>query len=111
MALKPFIFGSSSIVALMLAGAAQAQTAPAAATPQAEDEVNEIVVTGVRASIVGALNVRKESTQIVDSIVSEDVGKLPDNNVIEALQRVTGVLRARGRAHCRYGHPMFVRPP
>ncbi|WP_370306840.1 TonB-dependent receptor [Sphingobium abikonense] len=91
MALKPFIFGSSSIVALMLAGAAQAQTAPANATPQAEDEVNEIVVTGVRASIVGALNVRKESIQIVDSIVSEDVGKLPDNNVVEALQRVTGI--------------------
>ncbi len=91
MALKPFIFGSSSMVALMLAGAAQAQTAPANATPQAEDEVNEIVVTGVRASIVGALNVRKESTQIVDSIVSEDVGKLPDNNVVEALQRVTGI--------------------
>ncbi|EQB14076.1 TonB-dependent receptor [Sphingobium lactosutens] len=101
MALKPFIFGSSSMVALMLAGAAQAQTASANATPQAEDEVNEIVVTGVRASIVGALNVRKESTQIVDSIVSEDVGKLPDNNVVEALQRVTGIQvtdRAGGEA-------------
>ncbi|MGC7532779.1 TonB-dependent receptor plug domain-containing protein, partial [Pandoraea pneumonica] len=34
---------------------------------------------------------RKQSTQIVDSIVAEDVGKLPDNNVVEALQRVTGV--------------------
>ena len=46
---------------------------------------DDIVVTGVRASIVGALNVRKQSTQIVDSIVAEDVGKLPDNNVVEAL--------------------------
>ena len=91
MALKPIVMGSASLFALMLAGAAQAQTAPA--TPQAapEDDVADIVVTGVRASIVGALNVRRESTQIVDSIVSEDVGKLPDNNVIEALQRVTGV--------------------
>lgn len=51
----------------------------------------DIVVTGVRASIVGALAVRRESIQIVDSIVAEDVGKLPDNNVIEALQRVTGI--------------------
>ncbi|WP_300116550.1 TonB-dependent receptor [Sphingobium sp.] len=92
MALKSVIFGSTSMVALMLAGAAQAQTVPdSAAAPQADDEVNEIVVTGVRASIVGALNVRRESTQIVDSIVSEDVGKLPDNNVVEALQRVTGI--------------------
>lgn len=95
MAFKPVALGSASIVALMLSGIAHAQTAPAQtpAAPQdaASDEAADIVVTGVRASIVGALNVRKQSTQIVDSIVSEDVGKLPDNNVIEALQRVTGV--------------------
>ncbi|MBA4092169.1 MAG: TonB-dependent receptor [Sphingobium sp.] len=88
MAFKPIALGSASMFALMLAGAAHAQTAVDAA-PQ--DEAADIVVTGVRASIVGALNVRKQSTQIVDSIVSEDVGKLPDNNVIEALQRVTGI--------------------
>lgn len=52
---------------------------------------DDIVVTGVRASLVGALNVKRNSVQIVDSIVAEDVGKLPDNNVVEALQRVTGV--------------------
>ncbi|RZM37012.1 MAG: hypothetical protein EOP67_03470, partial [Sphingomonas sp.] len=83
-----------------------AQTPPAAeqsATDQtATDQTDaDIVVTGVRASIVGALNVRKNSIQIVDSIVSEDVGKLPDNNVVEALQRVTGIQvtdRAGGEA-------------
>ena len=95
MAFKPVIFTTTSMFALMLAGAAHAQTAPdaapAAAAPQSDEEVTDIVVTGVRASIVGALNVRKQSTQIVDSIVSEDVGKLPDNNVVEALQRVTGI--------------------
>ncbi len=92
MAFKPIAFCSASLFALALAGAAQAQTdaAPQTAAPQ-DGEVTDIVVTGVRASIIGALNVRKESTQIVDSIVSEDVGKLPDNNVVEALQRVTGI--------------------
>ncbi|MCI4590468.1 TonB-dependent receptor [Sphingobium sp. BYY-5] len=89
MAFKPVALGSASMFALMLAGAAHAQTTQVAA-PQEEDTA-DIVVTGVRASIVGALNVRKNSTQIVDSIVSEDVGKLPDNNVVEALQRVTGI--------------------
>ena len=88
MAFKPVALASASMFALMLSGAAQAQDA---ATVAPQDEAADIVVTGVRASIVGALNVRKQSTQIVDSIVSEDVGKLPDNNVIEALQRVTGV--------------------
>jgi len=61
------------------------------ALPSSNPDADDIVVKGVRASIVGALNVRKNSTQIVDSIVAEDVGKLPDNNVIEALQRVAGV--------------------
>lgn len=90
MARRPIALCSASMFALMLGATAQAQTSPA---PQiaAEDDAADIVVTGVRASIVGALNVRKNSTQIVDSIVSEDVGKLPDNNVVEALQRVSGI--------------------
>nr|WP_087575687.1 TonB-dependent receptor [Sphingomonas sp. CDS-1] len=91
MAMKPVAFTSASLLALMLAGAAHAQTQAAPEAVPQQDETNDIVVTGVRASIVGALNVRKESTQIVDSIVAEDVGKLPDNNVVEALQRVTGI--------------------
>ncbi|NML09799.1 TonB-dependent receptor [Sphingobium sp. AR-3-1] len=102
MAIKPIALGSASMFALMLAGAAHAQTTPTPVAPQAADnEAADIVVTGVRASIVGALNVRKNSIQIVDSIVSEDVGKLPDNNVVEALQRVTGIQvtdRAGGEA-------------
>ncbi len=67
----------------------------------ATDEGDEIIVTGVRASILGALNVKRKATQVVDSIVAEDVGKLPDNNAIEALQRVSGVQvtnRAGGEA-------------
>ena len=68
----------------------EVQSSPdvASVTSEAEDE---IVVTGVRASIVGALNVKRNATQVVDSIVAEDVGKLPDNNAIEALQRISGV--------------------
>lgn len=104
MAIRPIALCSASLVALTLSGAAFAQTDAAPQTIAQDtpaDESADIVVTGVRASIVGALNVRKNSTQIVDSIVSEDVGKLPDNNVIEALQRVTGIQvtnRAGGEA-------------
>ncbi|WP_162792362.1 TonB-dependent receptor [Novosphingobium sp. P6W] len=59
----------------------------------------DIVVTGVRGSVEAAVTKKKNSKQIVDSIVAEDVGKLPDNNVPEALARVTGVQidRARGQ--------------
>jgi TonB-dependent receptor len=110
MALKPVFLCTASLVSLILATApAAAQTADQPATPATDTAVDgqdvgaeeEIVVTGVRGSIVGALNVRRESVQIVDSVVAEDVGKLPDNNVVEALQRVTGIQvtdRAGGEA-------------
>jgi TonB-dependent receptor len=113
MAFKPIFLRTASVAALVLASPAFAQTTAEDATqttsgaadtvgttPDAE-EGGDIVVTGVRGSIVGALNVRREATQIVDSIVAEDVGKLPDNNVVEALQRVTGIQitdRAGGEA-------------
>lgn len=56
-----------------------------------DGQIEEIVVTGVRASLAKAVDVKRNSTQIVDAIVSEDIGKFPDNNVIEAMQRITGV--------------------
>lgn len=53
--------------------------------------LEEVVVTGVRASLEKAIDIKRNKFQIVDSIVAEDIGKFPDNNVVEALQRVTGV--------------------
>lgn len=54
-------------------------------------ELDAILVTGIRGSMASANDKKRESPQILDAIVSEDVGKLPDNNVPEALSRVTGV--------------------
>ncbi|WP_310596216.1 MULTISPECIES: TonB-dependent receptor [unclassified Sphingomonas] len=61
------------------------------AQPQPED----IVVTGVRASLKGAQQIKRNAAQVVDSIVAEDIGKLPDNTVSDALQRVTGIQVSR----------------
>lgn len=75
-------------VALAFSTPAQAQdTAPDGA---AEDK-DEIVVTGIRASLERAADIKREADQVLDVITAEDVGKLPDANVAEALQRVTGV--------------------
>lgn len=52
---------------------------------------SDIVVTGVRASLSSAQSIKQNADQIVDSIVAEDIGKLPDRNVAEALQRITGI--------------------
>jgi len=87
----------------LTAGAAHAQdagtSAPQAAdpAPQTADTAppTDIVVTGVRASLQSAQNVKRNASSIVDSIVAEDIGKLPDNNATEALQRITGVQVSR----------------
>lgn len=55
------------------------------------DEMEVIQVSGIRGSLNKALDEKRASVQIVDAIVAEDIGKFPDNNVVEALQRVTGV--------------------
>ncbi|TCV95932.1 TonB-dependent receptor [Luteibacter rhizovicinus] len=54
-------------------------------------ELGGITVTGVRASLQSAASIKQNADQIVDSIVAEDIGKLPDSNVAEALQRISGI--------------------
>ena len=76
--------GGASLAAYALSPA----YAQDAATPAEEDA---IVVTGIRASLEQAADIKREASQVMDVITAEDVGKLPDANVAEALQRVTGV--------------------
>ena len=67
-----------------------------------EPMLEEVVVTGIRASLNRAQDIKRESMQVMDAIVAEDIGKLPDNNVVESLQRVAGVQitnRADGEAN------------
>ena len=81
-----------------LPAAAMAQTAKSDSSSTTETSpVEEVVVTGIRASLASAIENKQTASQIVDSIVAEDIGKLPDNNVAEALQRITGVQISRSR--------------
>lgn len=73
------------------ASAAAAISISAGAFAQTPAEMDTVVVTGVRESLTQGLENKREAAQVIESIVAEDIGKLPDNNVIEALQRVTGV--------------------
>lgn len=79
---------TSSALAIVAGVPAYAQDV--APPPSAEDAA-EIIVTGQRASLEAARNVKKNSDLVVDSIVAEDIGKLPDTSVASALQRVAGV--------------------
>ncbi|WIT12200.1 TonB-dependent receptor [Paucibacter sediminis] len=73
---------------LLIASAAQAQQT-AKSEPAALDQV---VVTGLRASLESALRTKRDDSGIVDVIKAEDMGKFPDTNLAESLQRVPGVV-------------------
>lgn len=66
---------------------AQDTTAPLGAN----DQVEELMVTGIRGSLQRAMDVKRAAGGVVDAISSEDIGKFPDTNVAESLQRITGV--------------------
>ncbi|MDR7333472.1 TonB-dependent receptor [Roseateles asaccharophilus] len=80
-------------LSLTAAAALAALSTPAVAQEAAKGEaqLETVVVTGVRASLTKSLANKRTNDQVVESVVAEDIGKLPDNNVVEALQRVTGI--------------------
>ncbi len=100
----------SAAIAIVLATAtvspaiafAQQATAPtdsAATSAQADqkkaNELDKVTVTGYRYSIEKSLDQKRDANAIVDVITAEDVGKFPDKNVADALQRVPGVIISR----------------
>jgi iron complex outermembrane receptor protein len=119
MRLKTFVLCSSSVAILAFAATpALAQDDPAPPDPNAEAQTNPadspadtadstaaeegetIVVTGLRRSLQSAQGLKRNSDQIVDAIVAEDIGKLPDVAVSDTAARIPGVQvqRERGEA-------------
>lgn len=79
-----------AISAIALPSAAMAQDAPAA-----DGAADEIIVTGFRASLENAVNKKKSSDQIVESVSAEDIGKLPDASIAESIARLPGLTSQR----------------
>ena len=99
---------SAHVIALALVAApATAQITPAdpqasataAQAPADEAEASEdIVVTGFRRSLAEGLELKREAVGVRDSIVAEDIGKFPEANVAESLQRIPGIFLSRDGA-------------
>ncbi|MDR7117630.1 TonB-dependent receptor [Caulobacter sp. BE254] len=88
-ALKLGASSGAMLMAMALAGAAAAQQTPA---PAADDTaVEEVVVTGFRASLANALDIKRRENDLVDVIKAQDIADFPDLNLAESLQRVPGV--------------------
>lgn len=86
-------------LALQMSAAAYAQetdTAPGAAAQEGVDTtLDTISVTGYRASLEKAMDIKRGEKGIVDAIVAQDIGKFPDLNLAESLQRIPGVVITR----------------
>ena len=75
------------------AASASAASAPAASAPAAKpaQQLESVTITGIRASLEQSLNVKRNADTRVEVISAEDIGKMPDKNVADSLQRVPGV--------------------
>ncbi len=104
MAIRLMLIGSASAFALA-AGSAHAQStnpnepptnaAPSGSVQPAPTDTgsdNAIVITGFRRSIAQSIQAKRQSSVIADVLTAEDIGKFPDRNVAESLQRIPGVV-------------------
>lgn len=80
----------ATAVSLTLLGASIAAQAQEAAAP-APAQLDQVVVTGIRASLQTAASIKRNASAVVDAVSAEDVGKLPDSDVGQALGRIPGV--------------------
>lgn len=98
-----FLASAVSLLAITVASSAIAQTVPATEPASQDNAIDaagsgeEVVVTGIRRSLADATALKRNNVSIVDAISSEDIGRFPDQNLAESLQRVTGVQITRNK--------------
>lgn len=81
---RSLLFTSLAYALLSVSSVALAQTEQAS-------ELEEVIVVGIRGSLANALAEKRNSDNLVEVIIAEDIGKLPDQNLAEVLENVTGV--------------------
>lgn len=79
------------LIASAIASYAAFGIGPQAFAQEQGGAVEEVVVTGVRAALISAMATKRDASGVVDAINAEDIGKFPDTNLAESLQRVPGV--------------------
>ncbi len=84
----------SAIIATGLNQQVLAQESDAALTEK-EAELEVITVSGIRGSLVRSMNIKRDMSGVVDAISAEEMGKFPDTNLAESLQRITGITISR----------------
>ena len=82
----------STLLAAAITLALSGQAAPAqAAQSTSGEQIEEVVVTGIRASLLKSLETKREANAVVEALSAEDLGEFPNTNVAEAMTQVPGV--------------------
>ena len=82
---------AAAVALLVTASTVQAQQAQQAQGPEQQQTPEQVTVVGVRAALQKSLQQKRDANSDVEVVTAEDVGKMPDKNVADALQRVPGV--------------------
>ncbi|HEY5802703.1 MAG TPA: TonB-dependent receptor [Lysobacter sp.] len=98
MKVRKTALSASIVLALSIAGSAAAQTAttsadqqaPASSSQEATD-IDAVVVTGIRASLMKSLDTKRNADAVVEALTAEDIGDFPNTNVAEAMMQIPGV--------------------
>jgi iron complex outermembrane receptor protein len=93
--LSGFALGSMTIGSTLLA-AEPAEAPPNSSSANNAQELQEVVVTGIRASLQRSMDIKMQSVGVVDAVSAEDIGQFPDASIGEALARIPGVTVNRG---------------
>ncbi|GAA0771351.1 TonB-dependent receptor [Ideonella azotifigens] len=100
---------AAALFVVSTAALSQTAPAPAAAASAPDDGVQQVEVTGIRASMQQSLQSKRNSSSRVEVITAEDVGKMPDKNVADSLQRIPGVTTtSAGSAEGSFGENEHV---
>ncbi|UTA47169.1 TonB-dependent receptor [Simiduia sp. 21SJ11W-1] len=87
----------AATISMVLGAAAMLPAHAQTEGQQGLDQLEEIVVTGIRGSLQRSMDIKRDAQGVVDAISAEDIGKMPDTNLAESLQRITGVSIDRSR--------------
>lgn len=82
-------------LSLILGTALSSGVMSSATAQETEKDIEVIQVSGIRSSVQESMGIKRDSAGVVDAISAEDIGKFPDTNLAESLQRITGISISR----------------
>lgn len=85
------VFKKKLLASCVAAACASASLVMAAQAQAQDGEMEEVVVRGIKSSLERSIDIKRDDTRIVEAITADDIGKMPDQNVAESLQRLPGI--------------------